>query len=297
MNSKNIRKHLKRKLAGWVASISDPEIRKAIEDNTIITGGAIVSLLLGEKPHDYDIYFRTKESLITVAKYYVDQWNSGHDQKASLLWGELLNSVTHMDAGQVKVFIRSEGTAGEQTQDTLPYDSEPPLEDMEDTAVEDARDYRPIFLTGNAITLSDRIQIVTRFYGEVDEIHKNYDFAHCTCSWSSWDNEIKLPEKALECIINRELHYIGSRYPLCSIIRTRKYLERGYHINAGQYVKMCMQLNQLDLSDIEVLEEQLTGVDTTYFQMMINALREQQEGNMEQKVDSTYVMNLIDKLF
>ena len=145
--------------------------------------------------------------------------------------------------------------------------------------------------------MSDKIQIVTRFYGNVEEIHKNYDFAHCTCAWSSWDNEVFLPQKALECIINKELYYIGSKYPLCSIIRTRKYLERGYHINAGQYVKMCMQLNLLDLTNVEVLEDQLTGVDTTYFQMMIEDLQKHQEELGTDKVDTGYAIQLINKLF
>lgn len=149
----------------------------------------------------------------------------------------------------------------------------------------------------NAISLSNKIQIVTRFYGKVEEIHKNYDFVHCTCAWSSWDNEVFLPPKALECIINKELYYVGSKYPLCSIIRTRKYIERGYHINAGQYVKMCMQLNELDLKDVKVLEEQLTGVDTTYFQMMVEALQKHMEETGDSKVDTMYAMELINKLF
>lgn len=141
------------------------------------------------------------------------------------------------------------------------------------------------------------MQIVIRFYGKVEDIHKNYDFAHCTCSWSSWNNQVNLPVKALECIINKELYYVGSKYPLCSIVRTRKYIERGYHINAGQYVKMAMQLNELDLKDVKVLEDQLMGVDTAYFEMMINAIQVKMEESGEQKVDSTYVIELINKLF
>lgn len=157
--------------------------------------------------------------------------------------------------------------------------------------------YIPRFITSNAITLSNKVQIVVRFYGEVEDIHKNYDFVHCTCAWSSWDNEVFLPQKALECIINKELYYVGSKYPLCSIIRTRKYIERGYHINAGQYVKMCMQLNELTLKDVHVLEDQLTGVDTAYFQMMIEELQKHMNETGEDKVDMTYAMNLINKLF
>ena len=80
-------------------------------------------------------------------------------------------------------------------------------------------------------------------------------------------------------------------------MRTRKYIERGYHINAGQYVKMAMQLNELDLKDVKVLEDQLTGVDTAYFEMMINAIQVKMEESGEQKVDSTSVIELITKLF
>lgn len=111
------------------------------------------------------------------------------------------------------------------------------------------------------------------------------------------DNLVRLPVKALECIINKELYYVGSKYPLCSIVRTRKYIERGYHINAGQYVKMSMQLNELDLKDIKVLEDQLTGVDTAYFEMMVAAIQAKMEETGEQKIDCTYVIELINRLF
>ena len=310
MNSKNIKKHLKNKINDWLESIDDSAVRKSLSNNIIVTGGAMVSLLTGEKVHDYDIYFRTKQATIDAANYYVSKWNSTHpDSKQA--------SVQVNDDGRVKVFIQSAGVVGEETekdengrnmpkidQNDNPF---PPVEeelsDEEKAALEDEKDgkdkpkYRPVFLSSNAITLSDKIQVVIRFYGEVEEIHKNYDFAHCTCSWTSWDNEVQLPVKALECIINKELYYIGSKYPLCSIIRTRKFIERGYHINAGQYVKMAFQLNELDLHNIEVLEEQLTGVDTGYFQMMIDALREQQERTGKNEVDNAYVIELINRMF
>lgn len=309
MNSKNIKRHLKAKLRDWTEHIDNEQVKKIVEENTIITGGAMVSLLTGEPPHDYDVYFRTKEACIEVAKYYVDKWNEKHkDKPVSLVWGELLEQRTGSDNGSVKCFVQSKGIADEDEQKNsdISYNFESTAEEDEQMGIvsdkekseEDTKEkYRPRFITSNAITLSDKIQIVTRFYGEVADIHKNYDFVHCTCAWSSWDNEVFLPQKALECIINKELYYVGSKYPLCSIIRTRKYIERGYHINAGQYVKMCMQLNELDLTDIKVLEEQLTGVDTTYFQMMIDELREHQEETGSDKVDTAYAMELINKLF
>lgn len=301
MNSKNIKRHLNAKLRDWIDNIDDEEVKKVVKENTIITGGAMVSLLAGDIIHDYDVYFRTKEACVKVAEYYIGKWNKCHEDKPVSL------KVEDGDNGSVKCFVSSKGIADEEEQggNKIAYNFESTAKEDEEMGIvsdkeeiEDGKEkYRPRFITSNAITLSNKVQIVTRFYGEVEEIHKNYDFVHCTCAWSSWNNEVFLPPKALECIINKELYYVGSKYPLCSIIRTRKYIERGYHINAGQYVKMCMQLNELDLKDVKVLEEQLTGVDTTYFSMMIEELQKHQEETGEDKVDISYAMQLINKLF
>lgn len=328
MNSKNIKKHLNAKLNDWLASIEDDNVKKILRENVIITGGALVSLLTGEKVHDYDVYLRTNEACKAVAEYYVQQWNKTHeDSQISLrvVPPETIQVPTYEDGirktdenGQpafhsvvtperIKVFVQSAGVVEEKPVETEVDAPFPPIEEVEktdeDKATEEAAEetgkpkYRPVFMSSNAITLSDKIQIVVRFYGEVEVIHKNYDFAHCTCSWTSWNNEVQLPEKALECIINKELYYIGSKYPLCSIIRTRKYLERGYHINAGQYVKMAFQLNELNLYNLETLEDQLTGVDSGYFMMMIEALKKKADESGEAVVDKSYVFELINRMF
>lgn len=295
MNSKNIKKHLKAKVRDWADSIQDESVKKMVLENTIITGDAIVSLLTGNKVNDYDVYFRTQEAVVTVAAYYIDKWNNSHPDKPVSL---RVNNET----GRVDCFVRSKGIADEDEnqKSVLAYNQDTGKPQDEDTKTDDDKEkekYRPRFITSNAISLSDKVQVVIRFYGEIEEIHKNYDFAHCTCAWSSWDNEVMLPVKALECIINKELYYIGSKSPLCSIVRTRKYIERGYHINAGQYVKMFMQLNELDLTDVEVLEDQLTGVDTAYSRNMVEMLKKQQEETGNQKVDLTYAMQIVNKLF
>ncbi len=285
MNGKNLKKALNAKLEDWVKSIDDAEIKVLVKNNVIITGGAIVSLLTGEKVHDYDCYFKTKDSLVKVAEYYVKLWNgAGHKRTAELRVS---------DQGLVKCFIQSEGVASEEDEQDVIV----PEEFEESELVESESDgnkepekpkYRPVYLTSNAITLSDKIQIVTRFFGEVEEIHKNYDFAHCTCAWSSWDNNLSLPQKALECIINKELYYIGSKYPLCSIIRTRKYINRGYTINAGQYLKMCLQLNDLNLHDIETLKDQLVGVDSAYFEMALEKIESKRKSEPGFEPDNSW---------
>lgn len=294
MNSKNIKKSLNGKLNNWLESIEDKDIKEIIKNNTIITGGALVSLLTGEEVNDYDVYFRDRKSALKVATYYVNQFNKTHDTHINIEEEKDENNMV-IPNGRINIFIRSKGVESENNANIVTDKTEPNIKIKEE---DDAKPkYRPVYITSNAITLSDKIQIVIRFWGDVEEIHKNYDFAHCTCAWSSWDNKLSLPTKALECIINKELYYTGSKYPLCSIIRTRKFINRGYTINAGQYLKMCLQLNELDLHDIETLKDQLIGVDSAYFDQFISAIETKKENEPEWVLDNGYLVEIINRVF
>ena len=297
MNSKNIKKSLNAKLNKWIENIDDEEIKKIVKDNTIITGGALVSLLTGQEVNDYDVYFRNRSSALAVATYYVEKFNEVHN-KEIFINEEVDKNEQPVPGGKIKIFIRSKGVESEEGSETITDESEPKGSMLpEDKGSEEKPKYRPVYITSNAITLSDKIQIVIRFWGEVEEIHKNYDFAHCTCAWSSWDNQLSLPTKALECIINKELYYMGSKYPLCSIIRTRKFINRGYSINAGQYLKMCLQLNELNLHNVEVLKDQLIGVDSAYFDMFIQAISDKKEKEPNWVLDNGYLVEIINRIF
>lgn len=81
------------------------------------------------------------------------------------------------------------------------------------------------------------------------------------------------------------------------MIRTRKFIKRGYHINAGQYLKMAMQINKLDLNNIYVLEDQLTGVDSIYFMQFIRQVRKQIESGKSIDLTGDYVTTVIDRIF
>ncbi len=64
-------------------------------------------------------------------------------------------------------------------------------------------------------------------------------------------------------------------------------------INAGQYLKMAMQISDLDMTDHTVLEEQLTGVDVAYFAEVIEKIKAKDP----EKVDATYLVEIIDRMF
>ena len=294
MKAKTINKIISRKLADWLRSIDDLELVKKIEKDVIFTGGCIASMLLKEEVNDFDVYFKTRNTAESVANYYIKKFNSTNTtSKAEIV----------LENDRIKIYIPAAGVATEDGNQELlesPFDNAvDALSEADSISMPESDEkekYRVVFLSSNAITLSNDIQIVVRFYGDVSEIHKNYDFAHCTNYWTS-ESGLVLNVDALEALMTKELVYMGSKYPLCSIIRTRKFIKRGFHINAGQYLKMCLQLNELDLCDIQVLEDQLIGVDSSFFTMLINALKKHQEDNKDLRISATYVATIIDRIF
>lgn len=290
MKSKTIRKHLRSKIDEWSSTIEDGRVRGLVQSNAIVTGGSIASMLLGEPVNDFDIYLRTKESADAVAQYYVDRFvaATSHPMKLDTADGRIRIVTEKGHRGE---------TAGDVKTLTDSGDIEDAYEEAEGSALkvedEGEKKYRPVFMSTNAITLSNRIQIVLRFYGEPEQIHENYDFVHCTNYWTPREDKLVLRQDALEALLARELRYVGSKYPVCSVMRLRKFLKRGWTINAGQILKMLMQVSALDLTDPRVLEDQLTGVDSAYFVQLISQLKEKNPD----KVDAAYLIEIIDRLF
>lgn len=312
--AKTIKAVLAKKFAALCASIEDEAVRKLVEKNTIITGGAVASILLGEKVNDYDLYFTNKHTAEAVADYYVERFTV---QKRNGIECKIYRETD--ETGRVKIVVKSAGIASEggteqpyEYFETAPQEEtaaggeyvdgilngaglvEDANEELEDMAQQaDDLTYRPVFMSTNAITLSGRVQIVLRFYGNADQLHENYDFVHCTNYWTSDDGQLVLRPAALESLLSKELRYVGSKYPVCSIIRLRKFIKRGWTVNAGQILKMVMQAAALDLTDPLILQDQLTGVDSAYFLELMSKVKE----NDPEKVNAAYLVEVIDRMF
>lgn len=313
MKSKTIKAVLRKKVDEWLDTIEDGVLRDQVRKNAIVTGGAIASMLLREPVNDYDVYFRNKETVVNIANYYIKRFEVKNK------YGIPCKIWVDEATDRVRIVIKSAGIVSEEgTERPYEYFEMGPDErggayvgdvmsdpgEIEDTNAETealaqlAEDggkplYRPVFMSTNAITLSHRIQIVLRFYGEPDQIHENYDFVHCTNYWTSGNGELTLRKEALEALLTKELRYVGSKYPLCSLIRIRKFVNRGWSVNAGQILKAVMQLNEMDLKNIEVLQDQLTGVDAAYFMNVIARLKEKDP----EKIETAYLVEIIDRMF
>ena len=213
-------------------------------------------MLLKEEVNDYDVYFTNKNIVIKIVKYYIKN----------------LSNVSIVEEGdRVRIKIPSRG--------------------IEEILKKDAGNYTPIYITDNAITLKGDVQLIIRFYGEPEEIHKNYDFIHATNYWLGETEKLTLNNEAIQSLLKKELVYFGSKYPVASLIRTRKFIKRGFSCNAGEFLKIAFQISKLDLSNFEVLKEQLIGVDVAYFEELLSNLKN------KDTIDYTYIMELINKIF
>ena len=56
---------------------------------------------------------------------------------------------------------------------------------------------------------------------------------------------------------------------------------------------MVMQISELDLKDIRVLEDHLTGVDVAYLIQVIEALKAKDP----EKVNAAYLVEILDRMF
>lgn len=313
MKTKTIDQVISKKMLQWFDSIEDNTVKNIAKANTIVSGGCITSMLLKEKVNDYDVYFRTREAALAVAEYYLDQFTKNYTVRHGS--GKIVKTELRVDedTGRIKFHIQSAGVLSESKTDKYEYFETRPEDEtaayaeevfkaIEGVPVEVKEElknkkYRPVFFTDNSITLTDDIQIVIRFFGEPEQILENYDYQHCKNYWCSWgskkDTRLILNQHSLECILAKELVYTGSLYPVCSLFRMRKFINRGWTITAGQILKMVVQTNALDLNQIPVLREQLIGVDVAYFNQMIDLLSKTNKDT----IDSGYLTTLIDRLF
>lgn len=293
MKTRTIKKVIAERMGEWFASINDENVRKLAKDNTIVTGGCIASMLLKEPVNDFDVYFRTHEAALAMAKYYVQAFKEANST------GLDISVDAHSRADRIQIRVGSVGVAREIGAKESPEDDEgleeqgELLESSKVDASVKGKPFRPTFISSNAIMLAGKVQLVFRFFGEPGDIHKNYDFIHCTNYWMSWNGDLVLNQAALESLLAKELRYVGSRYPICSMFRIRKFVKRGWSIHAGQMLKIAFQISELDLSNVATLEDQLTGVDVAYFIGLVATLK---ESNPE-KVTAAYLSEILDRMF
>jgi len=283
MQVKTIKKIISRKLEDWLMTIEDINLRKDVKANILVSGGCITSLFQNLPVNDYDVYIQDMDVLLRLAKYYCP--NDVLDGRKREEYLSEIDSAYGIDDNLSEIAVRYKTLKPDQIKLNINSVGVKMV-------VEEGRKYQVSFLSQNAISLTDDLQIVLRFNGTSQQIHKTFDFIHATNYFTFADGLVTNIE-ALQCIITKNLKYQGSLYPLTSIIRMKKFILRGWSINAGEILKIMFQISELDLKNVEVLEEQLIGVDIAYFAKLIEVIRTVNPD----KITSAYLSEIIDRVF
>lgn len=318
MQVKTINKIIETHFDKWIQSIPEP-LQKRAEQHCYVAGGAIASLCLGEVPNDFDVYCEDLETLTLLAQHYVNE----HVEVLKALGKDIpgIQVISDQAERRVRIKIQSSGVSGQNTGlDGYEYfeitDATGRLAGsfLENTfsssltqskakkkkGTKDApKTFSPIFLTENAITLSDGIQLITRFSGYWWDVVESFDFDHTRGTWvkgGDHPSSLGLGDDTKTALLFRCLTYRGSKYPICALLRARKFIKRGWHFHAGDLLKIAFDINGLDLSNPRVLADQLIGVDFAYFAELLRMLAADLQKNPDMKIDKCYIVQLLDRL-
>lgn len=301
MKRKTIIQNINQKMDRWLKSISDETLREKVRNSYILTGGAITSMLLGDMPNDYDVYLDNVNVALELAEYYLKPFRESNQNKMIEMI-EMIEKIEKIEARTnkdgVSIFIKSAGILTDNTDtDSYEYleqgDGYTRLESFLDKeSFKEKKPYSVAMLTSNAISLHGNVQIILRFVGEASVIHENYDFLHVKNYYTVREGLV-LNHHALEAILSKTLIYVGSKYPICTMFRIKKFLQRGWSITAGEMLKIAFDINKLDLEDRETFYDQLCGCDATYFTQLIDMLKTQERKDL----DRSFLFEMIEKVF
>ncbi|MBT7350628.1 hypothetical protein HN803_07665 [candidate division WWE3 bacterium] len=102
--------------------------------------------------------------------------------------------------------------------------------------------YNVSLITENSINLTDKIQIITKFVGVPDQVIHKFDWAHIKSVYDIGSEKLELCENIFQLLMEKELVYTGSEYPLSSLLRTRKFIKKGWSISNAQMVNIALEI-------------------------------------------------------
>lgn len=181
---------------------------------------------------------------------------------AIIAGGAILSQFTHQEVNDVDVYFRS-------------------MEDLARAFVDVTKDWESVYLghTDKSITLKDReteamVQFIYfDFFDSAEAVFEAFDFTVCMVAIELHEekSELVMHPKFLSDVASRTLHFNnGTRYPYISLIRTKKYQERGYKIGRGNVLAIALACATRPINSWDDAKEQLGGVYGNAIELRVN---------------------------
>lgn len=116
-------------------------------------------------------------------------------------------------------------------------------------------------LTFRAHSEEETYQIMTfDMFDDLEKIFNYFDFSVAMVAFDGDERKYNVGKRFLIDVASRQLHINpGTRYPLNTLMRVRKYQEKGYSINKGELIKLGLMLSQQNFTSWEELEDAIGG--------------------------------------
>ena len=182
MQIKTIEKVIINKMNEWLETITDEDLRKETKNNLLVSGGSIASMLMGADVNDYDVYIKDINVLKKLTNYYIKPfenegvWIADGREKKELLKKYCIEEEQISSNNYHSIALRNL----KEDQIKLMFESKEGGIRLNEEKSKDELNYDPVFFSPNAISLSNDLQIVLRFWGDNKKIHETFDFVHAT---------------------------------------------------------------------------------------------------------------------
>lgn len=286
--SKEIERHFKEKINDWLFTLTGtsllPSKVDSIRNSLYVSGGSIVSLLLGEEINDYDIFLDDVDLMHDLVSYYLGRYTEGTNLKKDTfsIHKEYLTNLAQYNLGNpgtIEIKVKNNEQKNINHNNGKFYGKK-----ITDNWVKPTMGvYSPIVITSRAITLSDGIQLCFRLCGKPRLIHKFFDFDHCMNHWN-YKEGLVLKQEALASIVSKELKYNSTQFPINTLFRLQKFMSRGWTFPRSEAVKLAYNLSQLNLSDMDAFKHELNGYADNFLENL-TAEDLQDKNQLFQKID------------
>jgi len=222
---------------------------------SFIAGGAILSVSREEKIKDYDLFLTDPSSARSLVNLFMRRIDGG----------STFQLLTQEDDTNPKI---SKGILGFTQPQLMTVSIEEVIDNFNKKCKEEKAGgtVKPVYLSKNAVTLSNGIQIIFRFIGEPEDVFSTFDYEHCKVYWRPDPLGLLLGKlvysgRSQESIAKNELIYTGNtRFVLSAISRLNKFIKRGWGITPSSLLSLAVTSSKIDWSDRKVLEEELLGI-------------------------------------
>ena len=146
------------------------------------------------------------------------------------------------------------------------------------TYLNTSSDYDKVVESPNALTYqsdNQTLQLVklNEFIGTPEEILNKFDFTINQAAFDFETKEFLLGDRFLQDLAKQRLKFNkNTPYPINSLIRLEKYINRGFKINAIEGAKLGLSIREIKINTLGELKEHLRGVDLTLLQNFFDDL-------------------------